>query len=579
MKRAQEFFSQYGFILLVVISTAAVYWSVREHGFLVYDDEGYIVKNYYLQGGITGENIRWAMTTGYLANWHPLTWMSHMLDYQLFGLDPAGHHLHSVVLHMLTSVLLYTLFKRMTGSQWIGLFVALVFALHPLHVESVAWASERKDTLSALFAVLTIGAYTLYTESPDSRHYAAVLFLFSLGLMAKPMLVTLPFVLLLLDYWPLQRMSHSPREERRTPFSFLLYEKIPLLALSIGVSAITFVVQREGGTVSPLQTLTLGTRLSNAVVGYVLYLGKTFWPSDLSVFYPYNESSIAFPMNLIAVCILLAITGLCVATIRTRPYLLVGWLWFLGMLVPVIGIVQVGSQAIADRYMYLPMIGLTIMVGYFVAETSESWKWQRGLLGLGFVALASILIVLSGNQVRYWKNDQTLFEHTLTITEKNWMAHYILGVVSQRKGNQQDALVHFERAAEIGPRWPVIEFSLGDLLQQMGEYERSIPHLVAALQKEPKMEKAHVLLAVALTKAGKTDEALVHFTEAYNMNRFFGEPNHNIGLILAGEGKFDKALMYLEDARKTMPGDSIIRGDIGRVLELRRIGEKSKRNQ
>jgi Flp pilus assembly protein TadD len=570
---------QYGLILLLVVVTVAVYWPLRGHGFIEYDDEGYIVKNYYLQPGITGENIAWAMTTGYLANWHPLTWMSHMLDYQLFGLNPAAHHLHSLALHLLTSIFLFLLFKSMTRSDWIGLFVALVFAIHPLHVESVAWASERKDTLSALFAVMTIGAYKLYTNSPVSKHYVIVLLLFFMGLLAKPMLVTLPFVLLLLDYWPLRRMAIPSNEDVGKSFSFLLFEKVPLLVLSLAVSIVTFVVQRQAGAVSALHALTLGTRLSNGVVAYMVYLGKTFWPSNLSVFYPYNESAVEFPMNLIAVSLLLAITVWAILQRRSGPYLLVGWFWFLGMLVPVLGIVQVGSQALADRYMYLPMIGLSIMTGCFVAEATRHWKFQKPLLGAGFVALALVLALLSAKQLRYWKDGQTLFEHALTISEKNWMAHYTLGVVSERRGNLRDALVHFERAAELEPRLPVVQLSLGDLLQQLGEYERSIPHLVAALQKEPTLDKAHVLLAVALTKAGKNDEALTHFTEAYKSNRFFGEPHHNLGAVLAGEGKFDDALKYLAIAQQTMPGDSVIQRDIERVLELRRIGEKRKRNQ
>ena len=569
---------QYGLILLLIVVTVAVYWPLREHGFIEYDDEGYIVKNYYLQPGITGENIAWAMTTGYLANWHPLTWMSHMLDYQLFGLNPAPHHLHNLVLHVLASVLLFLVFKRMTRSDWIACFVALVFAIHPLHVESVAWASERKDTLSALFAVLTIGAYTLYAESPGSKRYIIMLLFFLLGLMSKPMLVTLPFVLLLLDYWPLNRMSIPPNDKVGVSFTSLLYEKVPMLVMSLAVSIVTFVVQRHAGAVSQLQVLTLGTRLSNAVVAYMAYLEKTFWPLNLSVFYPYNESAVGFPKNLIAVSLLLAITVWAVLQRRSKPYLIVGWLWFLGMLVPVIGIVQVGAQSIADRYMYLPLIGLSLMTGCFVADAVRIWKQQKSLAWVGLVAIALVLSLLSGKQLNYWKDGQTLFEHALSISEKNWMAHYTLGVISERRGNLREALVHFDRAAELEPRLPVIQLSLGDLLQQIGEYDRSIPHLVAALQKEPRMEKAHVLLAVALTRAGRAAEALTHFSEAYNSNRFFGEPHHNIGLVLAGEGKFDEALSYLRVAQETMPGDSVIQGDIGRVLELRRIGEKIKRN-
>ena len=367
MDRLRNVPRQSWILLLLSVGTLAVYVPVRDHEFLLYDDYGYIVRNFYLQPGVTWENIVWAFTSGYAANWHPLTWISHMVDYQLFGLNPAGHHLHNVLLHVLNSIVLFLVVWKMTGAEWPSAFVAAMFALHPLHVESVAWASERKDLLSGLFWILTMGAYVRYTRSPSMNRYLLVLVLFVLGLLSKPMVVTLPFVLLLLDYWPLKRLGGG-NSAPGLSFSSALLEKVPLMLLSLGSSIITYHVQQAAGAMASTDRLPLVLRLENAIVSLVRYLGKTFWPSDLAVFYPHPGMALSVSTVLLSGVILGAVMMFAWLWRKRSPYLFVGWFWYLGTLVPVLGTVQVGAQAMADRYMYLPMIGLALIVGWFAVE-------------------------------------------------------------------------------------------------------------------------------------------------------------------------------------------------------------------
>ncbi len=571
MERILRFLNPHGIVLLLTACTLWVYWPVKNHEFLHYDDAGYIVKNLYIQPGITWENIFWAFTSGYAANWHPLTWISHMLDFQLFRLDPAGHHLHNVFLHILSALALFLVLRKMTGSAWPSAFVAIVFALHPLHVESVAWASERKDTLSGLLWMATMGAYVVYASTPTFRRYLLVLFLFTLGLLAKPMLVTLPFALLLLDYWPLKRMSFSSTHETREyPVSYLLLEKVPLIVLSIASSVVTYIVQQKAGAMSTVELLPLSARISNAIVSCVAYIGSTLWPTDLAVFYPHPGNGLSLISVVSSALFLVLFSGLCLAAARRYPFLAVGWFWYLGTLVPVLGLVQVGAQARADRYMYLPMIGLTVMLVWLVVEVTKHRRFRKPALVSTFVILVAASMILSTKQVSYWRNDKTLFEHALRVTEDNWLAHYSLGIMLTQQHDFPEAKRHYEETIRLNPRLGPPYYDLGDLFMRLGQPEEAIPYFQQALEKGTEPERANVDLGVALTMVGREKEALRHFNEAYMMNPFFGEPHQNVALVLVKTGKLDEALQYLRVALDALPQDSVIQADIARVLKLKK---------
>lgn len=556
-------------------ATLILYWQVSSHEFIPYDDYGYVTNNYYLQPGITWENIHWALTTGYVANWHPLTWISHMLDYQLFGLDPAGHHLHNVLLHTLTSVLLFLVFWKMTRELFASFVVACVFAFHPLHVESVAWVSERKDVLSGLFWVLTMAAYVRYAEAPSGRRYLVVLLAFVLGLLSKPMVVTLPFVLLLLDYWPLQRIAGPIRW---SSLRSVVLEKIPLLLLAVLASVITYIVQQQGGAVSTLGKLTLEVRLANALLSYGTYLLKTFWPVDLAIFYPHPGGNISVLQVVLSTLLLLAITILCLLPHHARrfPSLPVGWLWFVGTLVPVIGLVQVGAQAMADRYMYLPMIGLTAALAFLgsrLLHERASWKYAVSAI---MVVVIGGMMLMTNAQLKHWKDGERLFTHALRVTENNWMAHYNLGAIYENRGELEKAKFHFMKTVEIYPGVASAFYDLGKTRLRLGETEEAIRNLHRALAMDPSLERAYLHLGEAYTRRGDLDSALLHFEKAWRFNPHYGEPRHNLALMLAGLGQYPKALQYLEAALQESPRDSVLIADMNRLKAL--VRERGGRN-
>lgn len=559
---------RYWILLFLVVGTLAVYFPVHDHEFLLYDDYSYIVKNYYLQPGLTWENVMWAFTGGYAANWHPLTWLSHMLDYRLFRLHPAGHHLHNVLLHLLNSILLFLVMRKITGEERASAFVAAVFALHPLHVESVAWVSERKDVLSALFWILTMGAYARYTQQPGVGRYLLMLLLFVLGLLSKPMLVTLPFVLLLLDYWPLRRLS-SPDKPAGLSFAHLLLEKVPLFLLSIGSSIITYSVQQEAGAVSTFDRLPLGVRLENAVVSYLQYLGKTFWPADLAVFYPHPGETLSMTAVVLAGLVLGGMTTFVVLRIKRSPYLAVGWFWYLGTLVPVLGIVQVGAQAMADRYTYLPMIGLTIMLGWLAIDLA-AWRFGRWIVGVAFAVVVVSMTMLSMKQVGYWSNTATLFQRAVEVTERNWVAHYNVGLVHAKEGRLEEAVQQYVRVLEYAPRFTPVYYELGSVLQRMGKDEEAIPYFRISIEQDPAFAKAQTDLGVALVRVGKPDEALRHFDAAYRLNRWYGEPHRMVGLVLVERGQYDEAMKYFQRALVVSPQDSLLQLEVQRLREIMR---------
>jgi tetratricopeptide (TPR) repeat protein len=457
--------------VVLALLTFIAFEQVCRNDFINYDDNKYVTENPHVKTGITRESVIWAFTTPHAANWHPLTWISHMLDYELYGLNPAGHHFTNLLFHVANTLLLFFVLKCMTGNLWPSAFVAAVFALHPLHVESVAWAAERKDVLSGLFWMLTIAAYIRYAERACIRRFLLVVLALCLGLMAKSMLVTLPFVLLLLDYWPLGRLRLASQKEtlssdKSKPLKVgypglsawrLVWEKFPLFILVTVSSVITYIVQQKGGTVTPIDSLSLGFRITNALISYLHYLYKLFYPAHLAVLYPIGTLSIWEGMA--AGFLLLFISHRVIHSSRNCKYIAVGWLWYLGTLVPVIGFVQVGAQAMADRYTYLPSIGIFIMAAWGVGDLFTNRlafaHWRYGKIAIGILAglLLFILLIRTQVQVRYWRNSLTLYEHTLETTENNFIIHCNYAyALKEEKGRLDEAIKHFKKAIQINPR-------------------------------------------------------------------------------------------------------------------------------
>jgi hypothetical protein len=401
--------------LILGLITFAVFYQVHGFKFITYDDPYYVSKNPDIQSGITLESVKWAFTTGYTANWQPLTWLSYMLDWQLFGSNPAGYHIVNLIFHIINTVLLFIIIGQMTHSLWRSAFAAALFALHPLHVESIAWVSERKDVLSTFFWMLTMWAYLRYVNKPGISRYLWTAFFLALGLMSKPMLVTLPFVLLLLDYWPLERF-------RQRTFLYLVGEKIPFFVFSTASSVVAFLIQQNSMAVVSLNLLPLKFRILNAFVSYTGYIEKMFWPGRLAVFYPHAGRNISVLYAIISACLLLAVTVLVIRFRKNRRYLVTGWLWYIGTLVPVIGIVQVGIQGMADRYSYITLTGLFIIIAWGIPDLLAKWRYKKIMLISLALLIVSTMSIRTYNQLRYWRNTMTLFQHAIDVTSDNFMA-------------------------------------------------------------------------------------------------------------------------------------------------------------
>jgi len=553
--------------LLLLSITLAVYWQIRDHKFTNYDDTVYVTENPHVQRGLVGSSIIWAFTTTEQANWHPLTWLSHMLDCQLFGLNPGAHHLTSLFLHLANVLLLFAVLRRMTGALWRPAFVSALFALHPLHVESVAWVAERKDVLSTLFWLLTMLAYAGYAERPTRARYVLTLVAFALGLMAKPMLVTLPFVLLLLDYWPLDRMAYAGRDDntpkrarkgigsskQRLSLSRLVWEKTPFFALAAISSVVTFSVQRKAGAMSNMEVLPLWSRIANALVSYLRYLGKTIWPSDLAVLYPHPGTGLSLWWGAGAGLVLLGLSILLLRGIRSRPYLAVGWLWYLGTLVPVIGLVQVGLQAYADRYTYVPLIGLFIMVAWGVPDLAGRWGRARTVLALLAATSLSALTGCTWIQVGYWKDSLSLFTHTIQVTTNNYVAYNSSGVALAEQGRFEEAIDRYLRALRIKPDYAEAQCNLGLALEREGRHEEAISHYLEALRLDPNHATAHNNLGNALADQGKLEEAISHYTEALRIKPDYAEAYNNWGTALVKQGRFEEAIDLFLRALRIKP--------------------------
>jgi hypothetical protein len=512
--------------LALVVVTFAVFYQVHSFKFVNYDDPQYVYRNPYIQQGFSLKTVKWAFTSGYASNWHPLTWLSHMLDWQLFGSDPAGHHIINLVFHIANTLLLFIVLSQMTNAFWQSAFVAALFALHPLHVESVAWVAERKDVLSTFFWMLTMFTYLQYVKHPNVIRYLLTLSTFALGLMAKPMLVTLPFVLLLLDYWPLERIpykqtagnrkntEHKNRFSHRLIFYRLVLEKLPFLALSTTSSIVTFLVQKSGGAMVTGELLPLDVRIFNAFVSYVRYISKIFYPSHLAVLYPYPTAKLQIRHPLLYLLLLIGVTVITIYAVRHRRYLLVGWLWYLGILVPVIGLVQVGVQTMADRYTYLPSIGIFIMVTWGAAELFNRFHLRK-MVPVSSAAIILVVLLLSTcSQLRYWRDSLTLFGHALQVTRDNYIIQNNYGIALRDKGRFDEAIIHHKQSLNIKPDNVVALNNLAWLMatQKNPEFRNPVQAVQLALRacEKTQYEKPEILdtLAVAYAAVGDFRKAI-----------------------------------------------------------------------
>jgi len=537
--------------LLLALITLVVYLPAGRHDFIVFDDPDYVTENRIVQQGVTFNGIGWAFTSFHASNWHPVTWISHMLDCGLFGLNPGAQHIVSALIHAVNAVLVFVLLLQLTGKLWPAAVVAALFAWHPLRVESVAWISERKDVLSMFFGLLGLLAYTQHARrsvSKTSRSYWLALLFFALGLMAKPMLVTLPFVMLLLDWWPLGRFNSG---NRRSRIPQLVLEKAPFFLLVIISSVLTVLAQRTEAVVA-LENVPLGLRLKNAIVACGGYLLKTILPTNLAVIYPLPK---VIPLVEVGIASFLAL-GITLAAWhwrKAKPHLLLGWLWFVGTLVPVIGIVQVGGQAMADRYTYLPHIGLFIAVVFEVAAwtTKTATKAKASVMIAGVVSLACL--AATTGQLKYWKDSETLFQQTLAVTRDNPVAHINLGVALEQQGRLAEARKQYEAAAQLDPNRVQAQVNLANVLDASGETEAALEHYRLALQLKPNSPLVHINYGSALVKLGRFDEAKRHYDEARRLSPDDPRPAYLMGKSLLRQGRSQDAVIEFKDALRIDP--------------------------
>jgi Flp pilus assembly protein TadD len=534
---------------LLTAAAFAAYWQVLHFGFVNYDDPAYVADNLHVKDGITWDGVAWAFTHSFAGNWFPLTWLSHMLDCQLFGVDAGAHHFTNLAIHALATLLLFAVLRRITQARWPSALVASLFALHPLHVESVAWIAERKDVLSALFWMLTLGAYARYVARPGPARYWWTLLAFCLGLMAKPMVVTLPLVLLLLDYWPFARGVH-------------IREKLPFLALSALASVVTYAVHQKAAAVVSLQALPLGMRVENGFVSYATYIGKMFWPTGLAVFYPYPSGSLAFPA-LLAGAGIAAVTAAAVWMARRRPYLIVGWLWYLVTLAPVIGLIQAGQQARADRYMYIPMIGLSISLVWGAAELLQLWPRTRVAVA---VSVCAACAVATWTQVSYWQDGVALFQRAVDVTADNYVARFNLADALSARGEDTGAARQLEEAVRIRPDSGTAHAELGQLLAKLGRTGEALAQLHAAAVLQPNDANLHYRAGILLGTAGRADQAAVELSEAIRLDPGNADAHRNLGISLAVMDRLPEAAGEFATAVRLKPDDANARFNFGVAL-------------
>ena len=556
-------------LLGLAVVTFALYAQVIGHQFITLDDPTYIQENPMVNRGVTLAGLAWAFTTFHAANWHPLTWISHMIDCQLFGMN-AGHQLLvNALIHVANTLLVFWFLLRTTHARWPSALVAALFALHPVHVESVAWASERKDTLSTFFGLLSLIAYSRYAEAPAISRYIWVAVTLALGLLAKPMLVTWPLVMLLLDYWPLGRVNGQPARRSLGGGGWpvvrgLVVEKIPLFALAAASAVMTLIAQSREGAVRTLGHEAITLRLSNALVSYAKYLLLTFWPNDLAVYYPF--AGIPAWQIIGAASLLIGITVFCVSQRRIRPYLMVGWLWFLGTLVPVIGIVQVGGQIMADRYFYIPSIGLLMALVFGLADIAKSWRVGPLLSAGAAAAVLLILATLTNAQIQRWHDSFTLFEHTLAVTPPNLRIEHNLGLALGLGDRYDEAAAHFEKALQIDPNFYDGLVVMGVTRAHQGRLPEAIEYFRTAIRSQPDVPKARVQLAHALWNENGDEAALEEMRRASQLAPKDADIRADFGLALAMVGTIPEAIEQLHEALRLNPNSAETHNNLGLAL-------------
>ncbi len=582
-------------------STLLVFWQVRNFDFVNYDDDVYVYENPHILTGLTADTIFWTFKSTDAANWHPLTWLSHILDWRLYGKNPAGHHITNLIFHIINVLLLFIVLRKMTNTLWRSAFVAALFALHPLHVESVAWVAERKDVLSTFFLLLTIWSYVHYVSRPKVVSYLLLIVFFALGLMSKPMLVTLPFVLLLLDYWPLNRLGS------KRSLSYLLIEKIPLFAMTAAASVVTFIVQKKEGAMHITENFDFPFRLANPFISYVQYIVKMIWPVRLTIFYPSPGQNVSFFYAAMSAGFLLIATILVIRFSKNHRYLFTGWFWYLGTLVPVIGIVQVGDQAMADRYTYITLTGLFIIIAWGLPELFSKLPQRKIALGLSMAIVLATLAIIAHRQVSCWKNSFTLFSHANQVTQNNYLAHNNLGIAYSSLGRQQEAIDEFGLAIKIRPNYAMAFYNLGivyekldrpneaiaadkqaiifkldyaeahynlglfyDKLNRSGE---AIEAYNQAIKIKPNYAKAYLGLGVVYIKLGRGADAIDAFRQAIRIEPGYAEAHNNLGIAFGRLGRWPQAIDACKQAVRFRPDDAEAHYNLGDAYLA--IGDKN----
>ncbi|MFC1853121.1 tetratricopeptide repeat protein [candidate division CSSED10-310 bacterium] len=548
-------FRDVGMSLILALFTLSIYAQVRHHSFISYDDPSYVHDNPHINSGLSIDNIHWAFTNAHACNWHPITWISHMIDVHFFGLDAGWQHMVNVIFHVGSTILLFWMFNRITGQFYQSSFIAALFALHPLHVESVAWISERKDVLSTFFLMLVLWSYVQYVKKPSITKYLNCLIFYILGLFSKPMLVTVPFLMMLLDYWPLQRQqsgSTSPSTDTSQITSLLHFirEKIPFLALAIIISVVTLHVQQKLA-IQSFRILPISTRIAHAIVTYVTYIEKMLYPENLVVYYPYPRAIVAW--QVVGSFVLLLILFIIALRIhRNYPYIIVGLLWYCGTLIPVIGIIQVGSQAMADRYTYVPLIGLFIIIAWGATDIAKKLSFNKFIIPLLALMTLSILSMKTWHQIKLWQNDFSLFTHALNVTENNHIAHEIIGNVFYKRGKYKVAIDHYSQSLKIAPYYTKARNNLAGAFLETGRISEAIEQLYMLLETAPRAS-THFNLGNAFVKKGDLRKAASHYLQATRIDPNLTIAYLNLGIAYSSFGEDDQALLFFEEALRIDP--------------------------
>jgi protein O-mannosyl-transferase len=600
--------------IFLAVATFCVYSQIQDHEFINYDDDLYITKNLTVQAGLTAESIIRVFTKTHFGLWIPITSLSYMVDYEIYGLNPKGYLLTNLFFHIANSLLLFLVLFRMTGAIWPSAFVAAMFAFHPLNVESVAWVSDRKNVLSTFFWLLTMWAYLRYAEKPAVKRYSLVILFFTLGLMSKPMLVTLPFVLLLLDYWPLRRLKFEQErganeilEKKIAKGSGIfrpVFEKVPLFLLTIGSSIVTVTANNIGSGVKSFEALSLQARLTNAMVSYLEYLGKMLWPSKLALLYPHPGNALPVWQGILCGIALVGITIISIKLIRKAPYVAVGWFWYLGTLVPVIGILHVGAQLTADRFTYIPLIGIFIIIAWGVPELIPKWRYKEKVLSISTGIIILALLITTWKQTSHWKNSITIYKHTIRVTDTKYPdlavvynnlgiplfaerkieeaisnfkiaiklrpndtnAHYNLGVALAANQKIEEAISHYKMDIKINPNHTKAHHNLGIALFDSHKIEEAVAHFKIAIKLDPNNAMAHYNLGIALFDNRKIEEAISHYKRAIKINPSFTKAHYNLGKILFNNQKIEKAISHFKMAIKLNPSHAKAHYNLGYVL-------------